>query len=139
MERGCCHRDHMLVGFSTTCAISAYHHLSCEFKPCSWWGVLDTTLCEKVCQWRDRPVVFSGYSGFLHQQNWPPRYSWNIVESGVKHHQPTNLECISCVKSGDFIIDPLISRRSRQICIQNNLCKLFPWDGTIRIQLKVLI
>ena len=23
---------------------------SCEFKPCSWWGVLDTTLCDKVCQ-----------------------------------------------------------------------------------------
>ena len=27
-------------------------------------------------------VVFSGYSGFLHQ------YNWNIVESGVKHHNP---------------------------------------------------
>ena len=24
---------------------------SCEFEPCSWWGVLDTTLCDKVCQW----------------------------------------------------------------------------------------
>ena len=34
----------------------------------------------------DRSVVFSGYSGFLHQKNWPPRYNWNIVESGVKHH-----------------------------------------------------
>ena len=31
-------------------------------------------------------VVFSGYSGFLLQYNWPPRYSWNIVESGLKHH-----------------------------------------------------
>jgi hypothetical protein len=20
--------------------------------------------------------------------NWPPRYTWNIVESGVKHHNP---------------------------------------------------
>ena len=20
--------------------------------------------------------------------NWPPRYSWNIVESGIKHHNP---------------------------------------------------
>ena len=29
---------------------------------------------------------FSGHSGFLHQWNWPPRYVWNIVESGVKHH-----------------------------------------------------
>ena len=31
-------------------------------------------------------VVFSGYSGYLHQWNWLPRYNWNIVESGVKHH-----------------------------------------------------
>jgi hypothetical protein len=32
-----------VVGFSPTCAISAYHHKSCEFKPRSWRGVLDTT------------------------------------------------------------------------------------------------
>ena len=24
---------------------------SCEFEPCSWRGVLDTTLYDKVCQW----------------------------------------------------------------------------------------
>jgi hypothetical protein len=24
--------------------------------------------------------------GFL---NWLPRYNWNIVESGIKHHKPT--------------------------------------------------
>jgi hypothetical protein len=28
------------------------------------------------------------YSGFLHQWSWPPRYRWNIVESGVKYHNP---------------------------------------------------
>ena len=39
------------VGFITTCAISAYHQYSCEFEPYSWWGVFDTTLCDKVCQW----------------------------------------------------------------------------------------
>ena len=38
----------------------------------------------------DRSVVFSGYSGFLHQLNWPPRYNWHIAESGVKHHKSTN-------------------------------------------------
>ena len=27
-----------------------------------------------------RSVVFSGHSGFFHQ------YNWNIVESGIKHH-----------------------------------------------------
>ena len=40
----------MVVGFTTTCAISAYYHWSCEFELCSWWGVLDT-LCDKACQW----------------------------------------------------------------------------------------
>ena len=36
-----------------------------------------------------RSVLFSGYSGFLHQYNRLPRYNWNIVESGVKHHSPS--------------------------------------------------
>jgi hypothetical protein len=44
-------RDHMVVGFRTTCAISAYHHWSCVLEPRSWRDVLDTTLCDKVCQW----------------------------------------------------------------------------------------
>ena len=44
-------RDRMVVGFTTTCSISAYHHWSCEFEPCSWQGVLDTTLCDKVFRW----------------------------------------------------------------------------------------
>ena len=43
-------RDRMVVGFITTCAISAYHHSSCKFEPRSWRGVLDTTLCDKVRQ-----------------------------------------------------------------------------------------
>jgi len=44
-------RDLMVVGLTATYAISAYHHQSCEFKPHSWWGVLETTICDKVCQW----------------------------------------------------------------------------------------
>ena len=44
-------RIRMIAGFTTTCAISAYHHENCEFDSHSWWGVLDTTLCYKVCQW----------------------------------------------------------------------------------------
>ena len=43
--------DRMVVGFTTTVSISVYHHLHCEFKSFSWRGVLDTTLCGKVCQW----------------------------------------------------------------------------------------
>ena len=34
-----------------------------------------------VCPWS---VVLSG---FLHHSNWSPWYSWNIVESGVKHQK----------------------------------------------------
>ena len=55
-------------------AISAYHHWCCELDSRSGRGV-------------QHYVDFSGSSGFLHQQNWQPRYNWNMVESGVKHHQ----------------------------------------------------
>jgi len=51
----------------------------------------------------DRSVVFSGYSSFF-QWNWPPRYSLNIVESGVKHHQPNPiLWMYLCVRGIDFV------------------------------------
>ena len=40
----------MVVAFTITYAISAHHHQSCDFESWSWWGVLDTTLCDKVCQ-----------------------------------------------------------------------------------------
>ena len=36
---------------ATTCAIGVYHHYSCELELRSWRGVLDTTLCDEVCQW----------------------------------------------------------------------------------------
>jgi hypothetical protein len=48
--RGCRARDRMVVGFTTTCAISAYHHYSYELEHRSWRGELDTTLSDKVCQ-----------------------------------------------------------------------------------------
>jgi hypothetical protein len=44
-----------------------------------------STLCDKFVS----DLVFSEYSDFLHQLHWPPRYSCNIVESGVKHYNPT--------------------------------------------------
>ena len=40
-------RDRMVVRFTATCAISAYHHERCEFETLSWRGVL---VCDKVCQ-----------------------------------------------------------------------------------------
>ena len=44
-------RDRMVVGFTTTYAINIYHDLSCEIESHSWRGALNTTLCDKVCQW----------------------------------------------------------------------------------------
>jgi hypothetical protein len=41
----------MVVGVTTTYASSAYRHLICEFEPHTWRGVLETTLCDKLCQW----------------------------------------------------------------------------------------
>ena len=49
-ETGCRGRDHMVVECTTTCPISAYHHYRCVFARLSWRGVLDTRLCDKVCQ-----------------------------------------------------------------------------------------
>ena len=43
--------DHIVVEFTTTYAISAYHHYSCDFESLSWRGVLDTTIYDQVCQW----------------------------------------------------------------------------------------
>ena len=37
-------RGRMVVEFTHTCAISY------EFEPHSWRDVLDTTMCDKVCQ-----------------------------------------------------------------------------------------
>ena len=48
--RGSRGRDRMLIGFTTNCAISAHLHENSKFEPRSWRGVLDTTLCDKVCQ-----------------------------------------------------------------------------------------
>jgi hypothetical protein len=41
----------IVVGFTTTYAISVYPHSRCEFKSRSWWSVLNSILCDKVCQW----------------------------------------------------------------------------------------
>ena len=52
------------------CAISAYHHLCCEFESCSG-GVLNTTLCDRVCQWLATGRWFSSGT---------PVYSTNITD-----------------------------------------------------------
>jgi hypothetical protein len=82
-------RDHMVVGFTTTYAISAYHTKVVSSNPVQdRWGVLDTALCDEVCQWLVTGQWFSPVSSTSKTDRKAQRYSWNIVESGVKRHTP---------------------------------------------------
>ena len=65
--RGLRGRHRMVVRFTNTCAISAYHHWRCEFHSRTWRGVLDTTLCDKVCQWLATGKWFSRVLRFPQQ------------------------------------------------------------------------
>ena len=59
--------DRMVVRFTTTCAISAYHNLSYGLVHHSWRGVLDTTLCDKSFS-----VHCGGLVGLLRVLRFPP-------------------------------------------------------------------
>ena len=48
-ERYSCHETYLKT-YLIIDAACVYYHLNCEFKPRSWRGVLDTTLCDKVYQ-----------------------------------------------------------------------------------------
>jgi len=75
-------RDRMVVGFTTTYAISAYHHCCCGFESRSGRGVQQYVI-KFVSNLRQ-------VGGFLRVLRFPPPIkvtNWNSVESGVKHHQ----------------------------------------------------
>jgi hypothetical protein len=63
----------MVIGFTTTYAISAYHYW-CEFESLSG---------------RDAQHYVIKFVSDLRVSinETPPRYNWNIVESGIKHHK----------------------------------------------------
>jgi hypothetical protein len=72
--------------------ISACHHIGCELESC--WGrcVLDTTLCDQVCQWLVTGWWFSqGTMASSTNKTDCHDINWNIVESGIKHHNPNSL------------------------------------------------
>ena len=51
---------------------------------------VDTTLCDKVCPWLVTGRWFSLGIRFPPPIKLP-RYKWNIVESGIKHHNPNSI------------------------------------------------
>ena len=62
------------------------------FESRLWRSVPDTTLCDKVCQWLAAGRWFSpGTRVSSTNKTYQPRYNWNFVESGVKHHNPNYL------------------------------------------------
>jgi hypothetical protein len=80
--------DHMVVGFTITYAISAYHHWRCEFESRS--GKVYSIQHYMIKFVSDLRQV-SGLLRFpppIKLTDRPPRYNWNIVESVVKHHKP---------------------------------------------------
>jgi hypothetical protein len=75
--------DHMIVRFTTTYAIGAYHHWCCDFESRSGRGVQ-----HYVITFVSDLRKVGCFLRYLHQYNWPPRYNWIIDESGVKHQHP---------------------------------------------------
>ena len=88
----------MVVGFTTTSGISANHHLRWEFESHSWRGVLNTTLCDQVYQWLVAGLWFSP-STPISSTNKTNHHDiiQNIVESGVKHHNPPHIFLINLI------------------------------------------
>ena len=75
-------------------------------------------------------VGFLRYSGFLHQENWPPPYtcSWNIVESGIN----CIVEALWCWNGKAWFCDMITlswgkhhSKCMQCFCLLNELCILF--------------
>jgi hypothetical protein len=79
-------RDCMVVGFTTTYAISTYHHWKCEFES----HVIQHYVIKFVSNIRQ-------VDGFLWVLRFPPplklnaTINWNIVEGGVKHYKQQNI------------------------------------------------
>ena len=74
-------RDRMVVGFTTTYAISSYHHWWCEFESQSWRGVQHYVIKFVSDLWQ--LGCFLQVLWFPPPTKLMPQYNWNIVESGV--------------------------------------------------------
>jgi hypothetical protein len=84
--------------FITAYIISAYHHERCEFESSWWREVLNSTLCDKVCQCR----VAVRWDFSVSSTNKTDRYDIAEIlfcESGVKHNK-TNKPTVSQLYRG---------------------------------------
>jgi hypothetical protein len=111
--KGCCGCDRMIVGFTNIYVISAYNRWGCEFESRSGGRyVLDTALCDKVCQWLATDQWFS------------PVFSNNKTD----HHDITEISVNSCGRGTAFLY--MVSRHKSV---------WLPVDVFIKEMLKTLI
>ena len=124
----------MVFGFTTTYAISAYHHCIC-YELESRSGRC-TTLCDKVCHWRATGRRFSpGPPVSATNKNWPPWYSWNIDENGVKHHQTNRQSMLTLYDSvypiysvNSIKVEPPLNHLTRfETFHRNGICRFCPF------------
>ena len=97
-------RDRMVVGFTTACAISGYHHWCYQFESRSDRGVQHYVI--KFVSDSDRSVVFSVSSGFL-QYNWPHDITeilLKVVLSTIKHKPKVYIKKIHCIKYCSYVL-----------------------------------
>jgi len=55
-----------------------------KFK--QWWTTIPPIWKKRTITSRRNSLDFIQVLRFPPPKNWPPRYNWNIVESGVKYH-----------------------------------------------------
>ena len=67
--------------------------------PLWYLQTLHATLCDKVCQWL---ATGGWFLRVLQQGNWPPRYSWDIVESGIRHHNSYSPQFVFLMEDESF-------------------------------------
>ena len=80
---GRCHHGHdrmVVVVYNCLCT-------QC-LSPLKLW-VQIIVRCTRYCV-INLSVTCDKVSGYVNQYNWPPGYSWNIVESGIEHHNPNS-------------------------------------------------
>jgi hypothetical protein len=118
----------MVVEFTTTCTLSAYHQ--------SWRGVLDTTLCYKVCQWLTTVFLLLPLIALLHCSykarvflillegpSWPWLYgSWIY-----------NYLCNQCLSPLMLWIRIPLRRGVLDTTLCDKVCQLRQFGGVLRI------
>jgi hypothetical protein len=79
---------YMILWLFITCRL-----MHCEFEPRSWRGVLNTTLCDKICQWLATGRWFSP-SAPVSSIKKTDRHdiAKKIAIRGVKYHKPNQID-----------------------------------------------